>query len=211
MIVTNKGPNDATNVQVADPAPAGILYLTASPTQGTCSVAPSLITCSLGTIKKGQTVVIRVAARATTVGTHTNTATVTGSGGRETNPEDNVDSAITVVPAPLRPPVAKPAAPQPEFCLTLTVSPKMIKADGRPDRVIVKVTAGKKRVRGTKVLVSGAGVTKSGRSNAKGIAMLRINPRKAGLITITAIETNQRVCGPKRIGVVGVFLPPLTG
>ena len=43
------------------------------------------------------------------------------------------------------------------------------------------------------------------------MAVLRINPRKAGLITITAIETNQRVCGPKRIGVVGVFLPPLTG
>ncbi len=153
MTVTNKGPNDATNVQVADPAPAGILYLTAAPTQGTCSVAPSLITCSLGTVKKGQTVVIRVTARATTVGTHTNTATVTGGGGRETNPADNVDSAVTVVPAPLKPPVAKPQPqPQPEFCLTLTVSPKMIRADGRPDRVVVKVTAGPKRVRGTKVV-----------------------------------------------------------
>ncbi len=40
------------------------------------------------------------------------------------------------------------AAPQPEVCLTLTVTPKMITADGRPDRVTVKVTAGKKRVRG---------------------------------------------------------------
>ena len=43
------------------------------------------------------------------------------------------------------------------------------------------------------------------------MAFIRINPKKAGLITITALETNQKVCGPKRIGVVGVFLPPLTG
>ena len=43
------------------------------------------------------------------------------------------------------------------------------------------------------------------------MAVLRINPRKAGLITVTAVEANQSVCGPKRIGVVGVFLPPLTG
>ena len=107
-------------------------------------------------------------------------------------------------------PKAKPVA-KPELCLTLTVSPKMITADGRPDRVTVKVTAGKQRVRGTKVVISGSGVRKTGRSNGNGVAVLRINPQKAGLVTITAVETNQRVCGPKRIGVVGVFLPPLTG
>ena len=218
MTVTNKGPDDATNVQVADPAPAGILYLTASPTQGGCTVTQSLITCALGELKAGQTATIRVTARATTVGTHTNTATVTGGGGRETNPADNVDSAITVVPAPAKPPVVKPApkpttkpTPEPEVCITLTVSPKMITADGRPDRVTVKVTAGKKRMKGMKVSVTGAGVKKTGRSNAKGVAVLRVNPRKPGLITITVVESNQRLCGPKRIGVVGVFLPPLTG
>jgi hypothetical protein len=87
----------------------------------------------------------------------------------------------------------------------------MIKADCKPDRVSVRVTAGKKRMRGVKVVVSGAGVRKSATSNGKGLAVLRINPRKAGIITITAKEPNQKVCGPKRIGVVGVFLPPLTG
>jgi hypothetical protein len=87
----------------------------------------------------------------------------------------------------------------------------MIKADGKPDRVSVKVTAGKKRIKETKVTVFGAGVRKSGRSNARGMAFIRINPRKPGLITITALERNRKVCGPKRIGVVGVFLPPLTG
>jgi len=211
LSVTNKGPDTATNVQLADPAPAGISYLSANPSQGSCSVTPSLITCNLGTIAPGQTVTIAITGRATSVGTHTNTATVTGSGGRETNPADNVDSAVTVVPAPIKPPTAKPK-PEPEVCLTLTVSPKMIKADGKPDKVVVKVTAGSKRKQGVRVVVSGAGVRKTARSNGKGIAVLRINPKKAGLITITALETNQRVCGPKRIGVVGVFLPPpLTG
>jgi len=38
LTVTNKGPDTATNVQLADPAPAGITYLTANPSQGSCSV-----------------------------------------------------------------------------------------------------------------------------------------------------------------------------
>ena len=98
------------------------------------------------------------------------------------------------------------------MCLTLTVTPRMVTADGKPDLLRVKVTAGAKRVKGTKVRVFGAGVKKSSRSNAKGMASLRINPKRPGLITITAVETkNQQVCGPRRIGAVGVFLPPLTG
>ncbi|MBM2821797.1 MAG: hypothetical protein HW413_543 [Thermoleophilia bacterium] len=211
LTVTNKGPDTATNVQLADPAPAGITYLTANPSQGTCNTSPALITCSLGSIAAGQTVTIAITARATAVGSHTNTATVTGGGGRETNPADNVDSAVTVVPAPLKPPTVKPPVVETEVCLSLTVSPKMIKADGKPDKVTVKVTAGKKPVKGIKVVVSGAGVKKSAKTNGKGVAVLKINPRKPGLITVTVVETNQKLCGPKRIGVVGVFLPPLTG
>jgi uncharacterized repeat protein (TIGR01451 family) len=210
LTVTNKGPDTATNVQLADPAPAGITYLTANPSQGTCNLSPALITCSLGSIAAGQTVTIAITGRATTVGSHTNTATVTGGGGRETNPADNVDSAVTLVPAPLKPPTVKPG-PEPQVCLSLTVSPKMIKADGKPDKVTAKVTAGSKRVKGAKVVVNGAGVKKSAKTNGKGVAVLRINPRKPGLITVTVVETNQKLCGPKRIGVVGVFLPPLTG
>ena len=87
----------------------------------------------------------------------------------------------------------------------------MIKADGKPDKVTAKVTAGKKRVKGVKVSVRGAGVSKTARTNGKGVAVLRINPRRPGIITVTVVESNQKLCGPKRIGVVGVFLPPLTG
>jgi hypothetical protein len=166
-----------------------------------------MLTCSLGTLEVGQSRTITLRARATQVGRHTNTATVTGEGGRETNPADNVDSAVTLVPRPFVPPAPTPV------CLTLTVtSSKMIKADGRPDRLSVRVTQGQKRVKGTKVVVRGPGVKKSARSNAKGVASLSINPRRPGVITITAVQSkNQQVCGPKRIGAVGVFLPPLTG
>ena len=80
LTVTNKGPDTATNVQLADPAPAGIEYQTATPSQGSCAVGPALVTCNLGTINPGQTVTIAIKAKATTVGTHINTATVTGSG-----------------------------------------------------------------------------------------------------------------------------------
>jgi uncharacterized repeat protein (TIGR01451 family) len=206
MTITNKGPDIATNVQVADPAPAGIIYLSVNPGAPTCTVTPSLLTCNLGTLEVGQSRTITLRARATQVGRHTNTATVTGEGGRETNPADNVDSAVTLVPKPFVPPA-------PAVCLTLTVtSSKMIKADGKADRLSVRVTQGTKRVKGTKVVVRGAGVKKSARSNAKGIASLRINPRRPGVITITAVQSkNQEICGPKRIGAVGVFVPPLTG
>jgi len=211
LTVTNRGPDTATNVQVADPAPAGITYLSANSSQGSCSVSSSLVACNIGTLAAGQSVTIHVTGKATTVGSHTNTATVTGSGGKETNPADNVDSAVTVVPAPIKPPTPKPPKLSPEVCLALTVSPKMIKADGKPDKVSVTVTAGSKRVKGVLVVVRGAGVNKTARTNGRGVATLKINPKKAGLITVSVAESNAKLCGPKRIGVVGVFLPPLTG
>ncbi len=130
MTVTNKGPDTATNVQLADPAPAGIRYISVVPGSPTCTVTPALLTCSLGTLEVGQSRTITLTARATVVGRHTNTATVTGSGGRETNPADNVDTAVTVVPTAGR--AADARSRSRTYCLTLTVTPKMITADGTP-------------------------------------------------------------------------------
>ena len=113
MTITNKGPDTATNVQVADPAPAGIRYISVVPGSPTCTVTPALLTCSLGTLEVGQSRTVTLTARATVVGRHTNTATVTGSGGRETNPADNVDTAVTVVPQPAVPPVVSPSRSPP--------------------------------------------------------------------------------------------------
>jgi hypothetical protein len=50
----------------------------------------------------------------------------------------------------------------------------------------------------------------SGKTNAKGVVVITINPRKAGIVTITTADKG-KACGPKRVGVVGVFEPPVTG
>lgn len=211
MTVTNKGPDTATNVQLADPAPAGITYLTATPSQGTCAVTASLITCTLGTIAPGQTVTVNATGRATQVGSLTNTATVTGSGGGEANPADNTDSATTVVTKPFVPPTPKPKPkPKPRpVCLTITVLPKMLKADGKADAITVKVTAGKKRAPGVVVLVTGKDIRKTARTDRRGIAVVTVNVKSPGLLRITTPQKSY--CGARQIGVVGIFTPPVTG
>ena len=109
-------------------------------------------------------------------------------------------------PGPFVPPKPKPK-PKPS-CLALTVTPKLVRVDGKPDAISVKVTAGKKAMRGVKVLVTSPGVHASGRTKTNGTVVIRVNVPTAGVMTIS---TPHRGCGPKRIGVVGVFLPPLTG
>jgi uncharacterized repeat protein (TIGR01451 family) len=210
LTVTNKGPDTATNVVMSDPAPAGIQYQSATPSQGTCAVTVSLVTCQLGTLTAGQTVTIAIKGKAIAVGTHVNTATVTGGGGAEANPADNTDSAETVVPAPVTPPV-KPTPPKkPDKCAYLVVTPKMIKADGKRDRVVATVRSTKGPMKGVRVIVRYGGASKSARTNSQGVAVVFVNPMKPGVITITAVNQGDP-CGARRVGVSGVFLPPVTG
>ena len=93
--------------------------------------------------------------------------------------------------------------------MVLTVTPKTIIGDGKPDVISVKVTAGKKSVAGVKVLVTGKGVRATGRSNGSGVVRIKVNLNNPGLLRVTAL--GRKYCGSARIGVVGVFLPPLTG
>ena len=62
ITATNQGPGDATNVVVTDPIPAQITGVTATTTQGTCTVTTT-ITCALGTVPAGGSVTVTVHAR----------------------------------------------------------------------------------------------------------------------------------------------------
>ena len=49
ITVNNNGPQAAAGVQVTDPLPAGVDFVSATPDQGTCS-GTSTVTCDLGAI-----------------------------------------------------------------------------------------------------------------------------------------------------------------
>ncbi len=88
ITVTNAGPSDATNVVVTDDLPAGLAFVSATPSQGTCN-ASDPVTCNLGTIINGGSATITLTAQVTaTSGTIANTASVTST-------EGDTDSSTT--------------------------------------------------------------------------------------------------------------------
>ena len=77
ITVTNNGPDAATNVIVNDDLPAGLQFVSATPSQGSCNNADPL-SCNLGTLASGASATIALQALVTaTSGTVSNTATVT--------------------------------------------------------------------------------------------------------------------------------------
>jgi hypothetical protein len=89
------------------------------------------------------------------------------------------------------------------------VTPKIVRVDGKPDRVGVRVTAGKKNVPGVKVLLTAKGVRATARTNSRGVAVIYVNVKDPGIMRISIL--GRKACASKRIGVVGIFLPPLAG
>jgi uncharacterized repeat protein (TIGR01451 family) len=219
--VKNNGPNQAHNVTVADAAPSGVTFVsvTQAPVGGGCSITGGvLLQCSLGTLGPGVERVIGVSARVTQTGTYVNCAMATGDG-KDTNGGNNRACASTLVTAPVTPPAPtpkpKPTKPQPKpkpvvnVCRVLKVTPGMVKANGSNQLVVAKVTKSKTPVKGVAVRFTGVGLNKVVKTNKQGVARVGVTASKAGIMVVRI--TNVKACNSARIGVVGVFEPPVTG
>ena len=93
ITVNNAGPGNAAAVTVNDTLPAGLEFVSATPSQGTCNAA-SPIVCNLGGLASGGGATIALQVRATAPGNVVNTATVTAA--EDTAPGNNSDDAPTV-------------------------------------------------------------------------------------------------------------------
>jgi uncharacterized repeat protein (TIGR01451 family) len=217
--VKNNGPNQAHSVQLVDSAPSGVTFtgITQAPVGGGCSLSGGvLLQCSLGTLGPGVERVIGLSARVTQTGTYANCATATGDG-KDTNGANNRACASTLVTAPVTPPTTTPKppvkpkpAPKPlDICRVLKVTPSMVKANGARQVVLAKVTRSKTPVSGVAVRFTGTGLAKVVKTDQRGIARISLAPSKAGIMLVKI--TSAKACNSARIGVVGVFEPPVTG
>ncbi len=95
ITVTNKGPNGVTDAKVFDLLPAGVTFVSATASQGTCTLSNGLVTCSLGVVPNaGASVSIVVVPLAG--GIVTNTAVIVSSAA-DPNPDNNAAVQLTTV------------------------------------------------------------------------------------------------------------------
>jgi uncharacterized repeat protein (TIGR01451 family) len=91
VTLANNGPSLATDVQVSDPLPPGLTFVSATPSQGAYSGGTGLWT--VGTVASGAQAVLQLQAHVVSPNAETNTATITHSDQPDPNPNNNSGSA----------------------------------------------------------------------------------------------------------------------
>jgi uncharacterized repeat protein (TIGR01451 family) len=108
ITVFNNVPADAVGVTMTDTLPAGVNYVSAIPSQGSCT-GTSTVTCNLGSIAGHTNATVTLIVTPTVAGTLGNTVMVPYPG--DPFPSDNSFTAVTtVIPAETATPTPSPTA-----------------------------------------------------------------------------------------------------
>ena len=98
VTVNNSGPESAQNVIVTDNLPGSVSYVSATPNQGGCVHASSVVTCNLGDIPNAGQVSIQIIATTTASAIITNNATVSSDTSDPNSGNNNASENTTVLP-----------------------------------------------------------------------------------------------------------------
>ena len=97
LTVSNAGPGAASAVVVDDTLHRRVTFVSATPTQGTCTPATGSVSCDLGTIANGASATVTIVVTKSVAGVISNTATVSGDVGDE-NSANDTDTEFTNKP-----------------------------------------------------------------------------------------------------------------
>lgn len=93
------GPDAAGGVTLTDTLPAGVSYVSTTPSQGSCSQSAGTVTCSLGTVAVGGAATVSIVVEPNAVGTISNSASATTTT-TDPNSGNNTATASTTVTNP---------------------------------------------------------------------------------------------------------------
>jgi uncharacterized repeat protein (TIGR01451 family) len=96
--VMNEGPQDATGVIFTDALPSSVSFVSATASQGTCSQASSVVTCSIGSLSDTSDVQITIAVTPNTVGSITNNMSIAGNETDGATANNTASQNSTLVP-----------------------------------------------------------------------------------------------------------------
>jgi uncharacterized repeat protein (TIGR01451 family)/CSLREA domain-containing protein len=124
MTVANAGPDPATGVTLTDALPGGVGFVSATPSQGSCT-GTATVTCTLGSMATGSGATVTIVVKPTAAGTITNTVSVSGDVS-DPNPANDTAQATTTV-----------SAATADLSLTKSASPDPVTAGGTLTYTIV--------------------------------------------------------------------------
>ena len=215
VTVSNVAQVAAGAVEVRDPAPTGISYppqvATSSDAAVSCTVAPSLVTCTRpGPFAVGASFVVTIKATATgAAGTSITNVVLVSTPGDSNPANDRAQATTQLVAGPLKPPVTKPKPDvKPVVCATLTVAQKTIRV-GKKGKIRIVVTAAGNPVKGASVRLFGAGIYRVVKTGKNGTTVAVVTSSKSGIVTVSI--SGKKGCNTARVGVVGSYEPPVTG
>ncbi|MGO9269700.1 MAG: Calx-beta domain-containing protein [Terriglobia bacterium] len=99
LTLTNYGPSAATSIVVTDALPAGMAYVSSSPSVGSVSNIAGFVTWTIPSLAKDAVASLALVVQANSTGTITNLAAVT-TGTPDLNPDDSTALAVVVVSTP---------------------------------------------------------------------------------------------------------------